>query len=250
MKTIIKTVKIKKKQWYNKDIFGLEVYAPKTDPRPGQFFQLRASTSLDPFLNRPISVAAYSGGRILFITKVVGRGTRLLSKKQVGDGLVMLGPFGNEVKVFQKRSLLIAGGIGMAPLYFLGQKLHESRVRFTFIYGARTPSDIILKSSIKKMAHKALFVTERGSRRHMTAVQAVNEFDLRDYGVAFACGPRQMLIELQQMRLPVPVYAFCEDFLGCGCGLCLGCALCYEGTYKRICSDGPVFELSGIDFNA
>jgi dihydroorotate dehydrogenase electron transfer subunit len=250
MKTITKIVKIKKKQWYNKDIFGLEVYAPKIDPQPGQFFQLRASASLDPFLNRPISVASYSGGRVLFITKVVGRGTHLLSQKQAGDELVMLGPFGNEVKVPRKSCLLVAGGIGMAPLYFLAQKLHRAHVRSTFLYGARTPGDIILKSSIKEIAHKAIFVTERGTKKHMTAVQAVSECDLREYEVAFACGPKQMLIELQQLRLPVPVYAFCEDFLGCGCGLCLGCAVLHDGTYKRICTDGPVFELSGIDFNA
>jgi hypothetical protein len=57
-----------------------------------------------------------------------------------------------------------------------------------------------------------------------------------------------MLIELQGMDLDIPVYAFCEDFLGCGCGLCLGCAIKYKGVYKRICEDGPVFQLGYIDF--
>lgn len=250
METMTQTFTIRKKQWYSKDTFGLEIYAPGIDPQPGQFFQLRVGNGFDPFLNRPISVASYAGSKLLFVTKVVGRGTYLLSQKKVGEKLMMLGPFGTAIKVMRKKSLLIAGGIGVAPLYFLAQKLSKQGVRYTFLYGAKRPEDIILKGRIRKIAHRTLFVTEYGSKKRMTAVQAVRHLEMNTYDVAYACGPRPMLIELQQLRLPIPVYAFCEDFLGCGCGLCLGCAILYKGTYKRICTDGPVFELSGIDFDA
>lgn len=250
MDTMVQTFTIKKKQWYNKNTFGLEVYAPGINPQPGQFFQLRVSDGFDPFLNRPISVASYTGGKLLFITQIVGRGTDLLSKKQIGERLMMLGPFGTPVTVRRKKSLLIAGGIGVAPLYFLAQRLSTRGASCTFLYGAKRPADIILKGRIKKVAQRALFVTEHGSKKRMTAVQATHELQMSAYDIAYACGPRPMLIELQQLRLPIPVYAFCEDFLGCGCGLCLGCAILYNGVYKRICVDGPVFELSKIDFNA
>jgi dihydroorotate dehydrogenase electron transfer subunit len=250
MVTMARTLTIRKKQWFSKDTFGLEMYAPGMDPQPGQFFQLRVGAGFDPFLNRPISVASYAARKLLFITKVVGRGTQLLSTKQVGEKLTVLGPFGTPVTIRRKRSLLIAGGIGVAPLYFLAQKLSKRGISCTFLYGAKRPEDLILKSHIRKAVRRALFVTERGSRKRMTAVQAVRGLEIHAYEVAYACGPRPMLIELQQLRLPIPVYAFCEDFLGCGCGLCLGCAILYKGTYKRICTDGPVFELSGIDFNA
>lgn len=250
MDTMVRALTIRKKSWYNKNTFGLEVYAPRIDPQPGQFFQLRVSDGVDPFLNRPISVASYTGGKLFFIVKVVGRGTNLLSKKQVGEKLTMLGPFGTPITVRRKKSLIIAGGIGVAPLYFLAQKLNARGASCTFLYGAKRPEDIILKGHIRRVAHRALFVTEYGSKRRMTAVQAMHRLEMDDYEVAYTCGPRPMLIELQQLQLPIPVYAFCEDFLGCGCGLCLGCAISYKGTYKRICVDGPVFELSGIDFNA
>ena len=83
----------------------------------------------------------------------------------------------------------------------------------------------------------------------MTVVSALKSIDINEYKIAYACGPQAMLIELQRLNLTIPIYAFCEDFLGCGCGLCLGCAIIYKGKYKRICEDGPVFELKGIDFN-
>jgi dihydroorotate dehydrogenase electron transfer subunit len=206
---VIKAVKIKRKIWYNKDTFGLEVYFPGINPLPGQFLQVRISDSLDPFLNRPISVASYIRNRLLLIIRVVGKGTRILSEKEEGDDLLLLGPFGNGLRLKKKKSLLIAGGFGIAPLYFLAQKLFKSRVNFTFL----------------------------------------KDIDTNAYQIAYACGPKPMLVELQRLNLPIPIHAFCEDFFGCGCGLCLGCAIMYKGEYKRICEDGPVFDLKGIEFN-
>ncbi len=244
-----RAVKIRRKKWLNKNTFCLEVYLPGINPAPGQFFQVRVSDSLDPFLNRPISVASYYRGRLLFIIKVVGRGTRLLSEKKEGEDLVVLGPLGEVLRPKRRKSLLIAGGIGVAPLYFLAQRLHKSRVNFTFLYGTKTADDFIMKHEIVKIANKTIFVTEKDSRKGMTAISAIKDIDTSIYEAAYACGPRAMLVELQKLNLRFPVYAFCEDFLGCGCGLCLGCAIMYKGVYKRICEDGPVFELKGIDFN-
>ncbi len=244
-----KRVKIKQKKWLTKDTFSLEVSLPGIDPAPGQFFQVRVSDSLDPFLNRPISVASYGWNRLLFIIKVIGRGTQLLSAKKEGEYLELLGPFGKGLRIKRRHSLIIAGGIGIAPLYFLAQKLHINRVAFTVLYGAKTKADLIMKDEISKISNKAIFVTERGSERKMTVVSAIRDINVDEYKIAYACGPKAMLIELQRLCLPVPIYAFCEDFLGCGCGLCLGCAIMYKGNYKRICEDGPVFELRGIEFD-
>jgi len=243
------TAAIEKKKWFNENIFGLELSMRGIKPMPGQFFQLRISDNLDPFLNRPISVASYLHNRLLFIIKIVGRGTRMLSEKNVGDDLTLWGPLGKGIQVKKKKSLLIAGGIGVAPLYHLAQELHKRRIDFTFLYGTKKPADLVLKNSLSKMADRTIFVTEKGSKKKMTAVAALKKIDLKEYKIAYTCGPRKMLIELQRLNLPIPVYAFCEDFLGCGCGLCLGCAIMYRGEYKRICEDGPVFELGGIEFN-
>lgn len=245
---MIRSLKIHKKKWLNKDTFRLEFSLPGINPLPGQFFQIRVCDSMDPFLNRPISIASYSRNRLLLIIKIVGKGTRMLSEKQEGEIVTLLGPFGRGVKPKRRKSLLLAGGIGVAPLYFLAHTLYKNRVNFTFLYGAKTKNEIILKWNIKKIANESIFVTERGKGIRGTVVSAVREIDPCDYEVAYACGPKEMLIELQKMNFPITVHAFCEDFLGCGCGLCLGCAIMYKGVYKRICVDGPVLELQGINF--
>jgi dihydroorotate dehydrogenase electron transfer subunit len=240
--------KIQRKKWLSYSAFGLELHMPGIAPRPGQFFQLTVNETCDPFLNRPISIASYNRDRLHLIVKVVGRGTRLLSEKKEGDLLTLYGPFGNGVKVKKKKSLLVAGGIGVAPLYFLAQNLYRKKVDFTFLYGAKRPSDLILKNNIIKFANEAIFITEFGGKKRATAISALKEIDVSEYGIAYACGPKEMLVELQRLELKMPVYAFCEDFMGCGNGLCLGCAIKYNGVYKRICKDGPVFELKGISF--
>jgi dihydroorotate dehydrogenase electron transfer subunit len=99
-----------------------------------------------------------------------------------------------------------------------------------------------------RMADRSICVAEHGLRRKETVISAIKKMDLDGYDSIYTCGPRPMLIELQKLNLSLPVYAFCEDFLGCGCGLCLGCAIMYRGEYKRICIDGPILELGAIDF--
>lgn len=242
-------VRVIEKKWLSSDVFYLEFMLKNINLGPGQFFQVQVNESYDPLLNRPISIASYKNNRVMLIIKVAGKGTEMLSRKKSGDELNLFGPFGKKVKFKNSRSILVAGGIGVAPLYYLAQILHNHKIDFTFIYGAKYPDDIVLKNEITALTDMTIFVTEYGSKKRKTALSALKETDLQGYGVCYTCGPRQMLRELKLMNLNIPVYAFCEDFLGCGCGLCLGCAIKYYGEYKRICEDGPVFELAGIEFN-
>jgi dihydroorotate dehydrogenase electron transfer subunit len=240
-------VKVLKKLWFNKKIFGLEFSLPNIHPRPGQFLQVRVNESLLPFLNRPISIASYNKSRVLLLIKIVGKGTEILSQKKKGDRIVLFGPYGKGIIPQRKRSLLLAGGIGIAPLYFLAQTLQKRRTKFSIIFGTKTSDELILKEELTKLADESIFVTEMG-RKKQTVVSIVQQIDLQKYDIFYTCGPKEMLIELQKLPLPDPCYAFCEDQMGCGCGLCLGCAIMYQGRYRRICEDGPVFELGGIDF--
>jgi len=251
---MIRSLKIQRKKWFNKETFALEFHLPGINARPGQFFQIQVSDHLEPFLNRPISIASYNNNKLFLIIKIVGKGTKVLSTKEAGDYLTLLGPLGKGIKAKRRTSLLLAGGIGVAPLYFLAQQFYKNRINFTFLYGTKTQEDMILKWDIMRIANESIFITETTSvkttsgNKKGTVVSSAKELNLRDYELAYACGPKGMLIELQKLNLPIPIYAFCEDFLGCGYGLCLGCAIMYNGEYKRICEDGPVFELKGIDF--
>jgi dihydroorotate dehydrogenase electron transfer subunit len=245
---ISQRLKIIRKEWYTDNIFGLEFNYPGIRPWPGQFFQIQVDEGVDPFLNRPVSIASYERARLLMVIKVVGRGTKMLGAKEKGDRVTLFGPFGRKFRPKKKRSLLIAGGIGVAPLHFLAEYFCKNSVSFDMIYGVRTNRDFILRNNLTRMADNTIWVAETGYRRKGTVVSTVGKMDLTDYEIAYTCGPREMLIALQKLDLHIPVYAFCEDFLGCGCGLCLGCAIMYRGEYKRICVDGPILELGEIDF--
>jgi dihydroorotate dehydrogenase electron transfer subunit len=249
MSRISHKVKIQDITWYASDIFCLKVKLPGLQPLPGQFFQIRIHEELDPFLNRPISIARYERDVLHLVIRVAGRGTRILSQKNTGEELLLFGPFGNGIQPAHTHSLIIAGGIGVAPLLFVAQYLKKQKTPFQFLYGARDKKDLILIKDIRSMSNQCAIVAEKGYKKQCTVLQELATRSIDKFNCAYACGPRNMLVALQHMELPMPVYAFCEDFLGCGCGLCLGCAIKYRGEYKRICEDGPVFELSGINFN-
>lgn len=241
-------LKIREKTRLTKSVFTLEFMLPGLRPSPGQFFQVRVGEGLEPFLNRPISIASYRGSRLVLAVKIVGRGTEMLSRKEPGEELQLLGPFGARFKPARRRSLLIAGGIGIAPLRFLAEFLAARRTSFDLLYGVRTSGEFVFRRELARMAERAVFVAERGYKKKETVVSRLRQMALGGFEVAYACGPRPMFVALQRLDLPMPVYAFCEDFMGCGCGLCMGCAIMYQGAYRRICVDGPVFELGGIDF--
>lgn len=241
-------LKISKKVRLTESIFTLEFRVPRLRPYPGQFFQLRVGEGLEPFLNRPISIASYRDPRLILAVKIVGRGTMMLSRKEPGEELQLLGPFGARFQPRRRRSLLLAGGIGIAPLRFVAEYMAAKRVPFDLVYGVRASSEFVFRRELVRMAERAVFIAERGYKNKETVVSRLRKMALAGYEAAYACGPKSMLVALQQLDLPMPVYAFCEDFMGCGCGLCMGCAIKYRGAYRRICVDGPVFELEGIDF--
>ncbi len=241
-------LRIEKKFWFNRNIFGLQLYLPNINPVPGQFFQIEVDDGIEPFLHRPISIASYRRQRLLFIIKLRGKGTAILSRKNPGDYLFLRGPMGRGVRPRRGRSLLLAGGIGIAPLYLLAQQCYSAGIKFSIIYGAKSDRELILKKELKKLTHSCFFIVEKGKGIKGTVLSHLKNFPVADYQYIYACGPRPMLIELQKMKLPGQVYAFCEDFLGCGCGLCLGCAIMVKKTYKRLCTDGPVFKLKELNF--
>ncbi len=241
-------LKIARKLRYAPDIFGLEFRCPGLRPWPGQFFQVQVDDNLEIFLNRPISIASYRRGRLLLVIRVVGRGTKVLSAKEPGDHITLFGPFGNAFKPARKKSLVIAGGIGMAPLHFLCEHLFDGKIGFDVLYGVRDRKEFIFRRDLKRMAERVTLVAERGYKKKETVTSRIAQMNLDGIRVGYACGPKGMLVALQRLVLPFPVHAFCEDFMGCGCGLCLGCAIKHRGTYRRICVDGPVFNLGEIDF--
>ncbi|HOK23005.1 MAG TPA: dihydroorotate dehydrogenase electron transfer subunit [Candidatus Hydrothermia bacterium] len=208
--------------------------------KPGQFFQIRVKDGIEPFLSRPFSIFNVDNQSVWFLILLVGKGTTLLSQKQPGELLDMLGPLGNSFPEFEDATL-VAGGSGLAPLYFFAQKSKFKR----FIWGVKVSPPRELCEMIKPF--NVTIVTEDGSSGLKGL--ATEYIDPALDKVVFACGPESMLNVLKKYT-SIDSWASVESVMACGFGICFGCAVRKAGGdgFYRVCADGPVFKLEDIEF--
>lgn len=231
-------------------IHGYRMPVASRTARPGQFVHLRVNEGTAPLLRRPFSfldLYPEEGiARILF--KVVGTGTEILAGKRVGDRIDALAPLGSSLVVPPgvRRLVLVAGGIGMVPLYFLAKELKSSRpeIRIEYWFGARDAEEIYLTDELRAMCQRVEVVTDDGSagRKGRTPDSAAQ---WQGADMVLACGPIPMLRAVQKATWDwdTPVHAALESFMGCGLGACLGCVLETVDGFERVCTEGPVFDL-------
>lgn len=264
----------------------LAVPASFAGVQPGQFVHVKINDTGDPLLRRPLSihrirVAKSSFGslryRLDILYAVKGKGTVLLSKKRSGESLDMLGPLG---KGFDYQNaddphtthILIAGGMGVAPLALLAEKIASAQRRHRAttasdviaLIGGRTHDRLFCEEHFKKIGCSVFCATEDGSRGIKgTAVDLFTKKIMPDIAgakktkgsrrsiAAYGCGPRPMLKNLAKVCLmhKIPLQVSLEEFMGCGIGVCLGCVIETKGGYERVCSDGPVFWAQDISWN-
>ena len=251
------------------DYFLMKVRLPHSfdHPRPGQFVMIRIAGLAEPFLGRPISIYSYhprkSSAEIELLYRVVGKGTQILAGLISGSQVEVHGPLGGSYSLFPEKEnvVLIAGGIGVAPLSLLAQYLCKNASvtasRLSFYLGAQTAKEIVGLDKLSKLCYKIKICTDDGSRgRKLLVTQAFQE-DIPKYDPAatavYACGPKGMIKALAGILSPGKF--FCqvslEERMACGTGACMGCAVAITGksgdvVYKRVCSDGPVFSLENI----
>jgi dihydroorotate dehydrogenase electron transfer subunit len=241
------------------NIFQIKIFCPGVVEKanPGQFLHIRCSDSLSPLLRRPISIAGIDkkAKTLNIIFKVVGEGTRLLSKKRPGDDLDILGPLGKGFPIDKanKNIVFVAGGIGIAPLLFLAEKIEAvSLENSVAIIGATTAKELIGVDHLKVLGINVISTTDDGSE----GLQGFPTDVLKDYlqettpDIIYACGPKPLLSKVKEIANAsrIPAYVSLEERMGCGIGACLGCAVKVEGqnTYKKVCKDGPVFNANEI----
>lgn len=220
---------------------------------PGQFVHIRLSTGLSPFLRRPFSIAETKPeqGEFRLLISAVGEGTRYLQGVQEGQTLDCLGPLGSGFVPRTSPYVLVAGGIGAAPLVFLAQSLARENHPVRFFYGTasaadRIPLHLLLPGSVERVD-----VTEDGSAGLTGRVTEALQRDIlagRKPGEIFACGPPPMLRELVRLNMSwnVPMQFSLEERMACGTGACQGCVVeIAEGEetgFLRVCREGPVFD--------
>ena len=227
------------------------VFEGRLEARPGQFVMVKCSATHDPLLPRPFSLEESDGKTFSLLFQVRGRGTALLARKKPGDVLHVLGPLGRGFPLPQGKALLVAGGIGVAPLRFLVRVLKEKGKDLVFFYGARSAADLILLDELKSLGVDTICATEDGSLGARGLItEPLREFlEGEKTGEIFACGPLPMLYAVSDLarKFGLKAYLSLEARMACGLGMCLGCAFPRkDGSYLHVCTEGPVVSAEEV----
>jgi len=222
------------------------------EARPGQFVMVRCGKEC--ILPRPLSIHQINSKgdmALLFTVWEDGKGTRWLSRRKVGDNIELLGPLGNgfSIKPASKKLLLMAGGIGIAPLYFLAQKAISRGYSATLLLGARTESQLYPKNLLPA-GMKLVTATEDGTAGETGRVSELLPHYAARADQIFACGPMPMYRDIADKYAHLlsdkPIQVSLEMRMACGLGVCYGCTVKTKSGLKQVCKDGPVFELSDV----
>ena len=200
------------------------------------------------------------------LIKEVGLGTHKLTRLRAGQTLACLGPQGkgfqvsSEMRNRVEMACMVAGGVGIAPLYLLAQSLLAQNVKPVLFYGGANVADLVLREYFENLGMEIFYSTEDGSlgeRGLVTQpfakfIQTHRRRDIRVY----ACGPWGMMKAVHGLAAQsgLQCEVSLEARMGCSLGACLGCVVrCKdsqgEGQYLRVCQDGPVMSSSLIDWD-
>ncbi|MPM72906.1 Dihydroorotate dehydrogenase B (NAD(+)), electron transfer subunit [bioreactor metagenome] len=229
------------------NIKKLVIYAPQMAPQanPGQFVHLKVSSGNDPLLRRPFSIGAVNlnDNSLSIYYRIVGRGTDMMARLKQNDVVDCLGPLGRGFELTGKRPLLIGGGMGIAPLLFLAERLcpRPSHV----LIGGRTETELFWQSLFKESCERIVMTTDDGSvGMRGTTVDVLPDLLVENVDMIYACGPKIMMqgVAEQARKAGVPCQVSLEEHMACGLGACLSCTCqAADGTRKKVCADGPVF---------
>lgn len=201
--------------------------------RSGQFINILIDGC---FLRRPISICDYDQYTITIIYKVLGEGTKKLSKTKINDNLDILVGLGNGFEVVERKSpVLVGGGVGVPPLYNLAKQVKNA----TIVLGFRSKEDIFYEEEFKQLGHNVIICTDDhsyGFKGNVIECLQTLEFDYY-----YTCGPEKMLLSLVKNFETSGQLSF-EERMGCGFGACMGCSKLTKNGSIRVCKEGPVLK--------
>lgn len=234
---------------------GLVVFeAPRTAPavRPGQFVHLRIATGREFILRRPFSVHRVGGSRLEILYQVLGRGTRELSLAQPGARMDVIGPLGRgwDTTTRTEHALLVAGGLGAAPLGMLAEELSVAGTAVTVAMGAPTAERLVARDHFERTARRVEVATDDGTagERGLVTVLTGPLLSSGTFDRAYLCGPEAMqrAVAEQAAAANVPCEVSLERLMACGIGACLSCVVSTRDGLARACVDGPVFDAGQV----
>lgn len=222
----------------------------------GQFVHLKVDESTDPLLRRPISICDIDteNNKFTMIYRAEGKGTTLLSKKTENDAVDVLGPLGHGFPIDEvakgETALLVGGGIGVPPLYNLSKRLVEKGVNVIHVFGFQDQSVMFYEEKFKELG-PTFIATVDGSYGTKGFVTDVISLENIVFDTLFACGPTPMLKALDERFHDKKGFISLEERMGCGIGACFACVCHLQedpsgASYRKVCSDGPVFPIGEV----
>ena len=237
------------------DVFSITVLAPEMaeEVRPGQFAMLYIDKG-ELILPRPLAFCDVnlSRGTVTFVYKVVGEGTKALSRLQAWNNISVLGPLGNGFHTKGRngerfsRVALVGGGIGIPPLHLLAKQL-ASYGTYTDIYLGFSVSPILVER-FRSISNRLFITTENGSFGTAGNIVDLLKTNNREYEEILACGPKTMIAALLEFgkSSKTTCQVSLEERMACGIGACVGCSIKVGDGYVRVCTEGPVFYDSEV----
>lgn len=219
---------------------------------PGQFVQVHIDDSPTTYLRRPISInmVDYERNEILLLVAAIGEGTRHLVRKKPGEKVNCLLPLGNSFTMprsTDERFLLIGGGVGIAPMLFLGKRLVEMGVRPSFLLGARTADELLEKDMFYELGDLYL-TTEDGSEGEKGYVTNHSILKEKQFDRIATCGPKPMMMSVARYakQNDIECEVSLENDMACGLGACLCCVEDTTGGHICVCTEGPVLNIKKL----
>lgn len=217
---------------------------------PGQFVQVKIPGSVTTFLRRPISInyVDYTAQTLWLLVRKAGDGTKVLCHLAEGDTINLVLPLGNgfNTNPCKPRLLLVGGGVGVAPMLYLGDTLKRLGYNPEFLIGARSKEDILEREYFEKIGPVHIS-TDDGSDGQKGIVTANSILDSH-WDHLYCCGPAPMMkaVAAKARQMGASCDVSLENMMACGLGACL---CCVENTVKGnvcVCTEGPVFNIDQL----
>lgn len=249
----IEDFELKSNRRLTRDYFVLDLLSPGKLPEifAGQFVQLRVDNARDAFLRRPISIydVDYEKNIISLLIKEVGTRTKAMARLEQGARVNIIYPLGNTFTLGpeDERSLLVGGGVGVAPMLLLARELKQRSLKFKILLGYQTAEHIIEKNRFGRMG-ELLITTDDGSYGYKGLIVDHPELLSDDYDRIYCCGPEAMMRAVAEIARSKG--KFCEvsleNTMACGYGVCLCCVVDTVRGNVCSCTEGPVFNINEL----
>lgn len=224
---------------------------PLPEMEPGQFVEIRVDNSPNTFLRRPISInfVDYDANELWLLVAAVGEGTEHITSLSAGDKLNCVLPLGKGFTMPEsplQRVLLVGGGVGVAPLLYMGAVIREKGIKPTFLLGARSEKDLLEIELFEKYG-RVCVTTEDGSKGEKGFVTNHSVLDEK-FDMIATCGPKPMMMAVARYayKAGVECEASLENMMACGLGACLCCVEKTTMGNVCVCKEGPVLNIKKL----